>query len=62
MDANTGAVIDNICETTPHEGAETTPLQSTPTLGQIIARFKYLVSKTNNEIDGTPGDPERYPP
>ena len=37
------------------EGAETTPLQSFPTLGQIIGGFKYLASKTINEMDGTPG-------
>jgi REP element-mobilizing transposase RayT len=36
-------------------GAETTPLQSPPTLGQIIGGFKYQASKTINEMDGTPG-------
>ncbi|MCD4652701.1 transposase [bacterium] len=34
------------------DGAETTPL---PTLGQMIARFKYLITKTLNKIDGSPG-------
>jgi len=34
---------------------EITPLQSSPTLGQIIGGFKYLASKTINEMDGTPG-------
>jgi len=37
------------------EGAETPPLRSSPTLGQIVGGFKYLASKTINEIEGTPG-------
>ena len=56
-DASTddGAVTETKGKTSIREGAETTPLQSSPTLGQIIGGFKYLASKTINEMDGTPG-------
>jgi hypothetical protein len=53
---NEGTEIEIKGEPSTREGAETTPLQMAPTLGQIIGGFKYLASKTINEMDGTPGD------
>jgi hypothetical protein len=46
----------NMGDAATREGGATTPLQMAPTLGQIIGGFKNLVSKTINEMDGTPGD------
>jgi len=37
-------------------GVETTPLQG-PTLGQVVAYFKYQSTKRINEIRSTPGAP-----
>ncbi len=50
-----GAATGNVCKSMAKEGAETTPLHTPPTLGQMIARFKYLITKTLNKIDGSPG-------
>jgi hypothetical protein len=52
---NEGTEIEIKGETSTREGGATTPLQMAPTLGQIIGGFKYLASKTINEMDGTPG-------
>ena len=51
MDIETG----NLGDAYSKKGAATAPLQSSPTLGQIIGGFKYLASKTINDMDGVPG-------
>lgn len=39
------------------KGAETAPLRRRPTLGQIVAYFKYQSTKRVNQIRGTPSLP-----
>ena len=54
---NIGTSINTIKpkETVTNTGAVTAPLQSVPPLGKVIGHFKYEITKTLNEIDGTPG-------
>lgn len=52
-------IITNVGAGSPRpafEGAETAPLRQ-PTLGQIVAYFKYQSTQRINRIRGTPGLP-----